>query len=500
MLEIGFPIDTGSDEHLYVVMVTLQKATHHSCKDGGISALRENSGAFYVFERLSPEMQNQYSFQFEILPHPGPESTPKNMCDVGYSDALCCLLATFLYKAPTTITGKIFVSCALVPQEKQFALQNVILEKVTNEDETLSKQSLYHKWLAAVKNNALALVLHKCDAQLLYQELCDRDIAAIKIPLSQKVFAKITTQKHDKPVIISCNRNDYTLLKQSLQNSKRPKRQNIAILVLFLLLAPLLWMANKRSNHFEIPAQFTFVKSTTYTCGEVKHQIAEYEHQPTGLQFVLIPGGSFMMGSETGYSNEAPQHYVEVTPFLMSKYEVTQQVWEKFMVNRARDKNPLFPINQVSWDDARKFCDTVGLDLPTAKQWEYACRGGTQTSFYWGEDPHNINDYVWYNILHTIKGKPQQVLHKVGQKKPNAYGLYDMLGNVQEWCQTEYYHYSGKPDTAPKFGDGSYREIRGGSWRNDKVKDCRVSMRMRRWSSTTDEVTGFRVVFPLTKL
>lgn len=508
MLEIGFPVDTGNDKILHAVMVKMLRAEYHHCKGGGSSALRNNSGAFYIFERLSPEIKNQYSFEFTIVPDPGANSTPKSMCDVGYSDAVCCYLATSLYKVPSKIHGRIFISCALVPQEKHLGLRNLQLEKVTNENIVSSKKSLHNKWLAANKNNALALVLHEEDARLLYEELLSKNVTVKRYSLSRNIFRDIASQKTLQAAIVSCGSHQLTALEQALKNPRRFSFRHYAFFVVMMVLAS--WFFHKFfpfkkaippkeiSQKIHIPPQFVFLKKSTYSCGGKEHQISEYQHKPTGITFVLIPRGSFTMGSKTGYSNERPVSLVKIQTFLMAKYEISQREWGKFMeINTATE--PLLPVNKVSWEDAMQFCHKTGLDLPTEKQWEYACRGGTQLSFYWGEDKSMAHDYEWYAIPHVVNGKRNQLLHKVGQKKPNAYGLYDMLGNLQEWCKNKYYHYSGEPDVAPTFGKGSYREIRGGCWRNEKIEDCRVSVRARRWSTTADEVTGFRVVYNLVK-
>ncbi|MEK7450052.1 MAG: formylglycine-generating enzyme family protein [Planctomycetota bacterium] len=145
------------------------------------------------------------------------------------------------------------------------------------------------------------------------------------------------------------------------------------------------------------------------------------------------------MGSNDGENDEKPIHEVALNSFLISKYEVTQGQWQKIMNNNPSNfKGDNNPVEQVSWDDCQEFCKRsetesasggkTGLRLPTEAEWEYAARAGTTTKYYWGD---SINDdYLWDNSnLGT---------HPVGQKKPNGFGLYDMLGNVWEWCQDWY--------------------------------------------------------------
>ena len=191
------------------------------------------------------------------------------------------------------------------------------------------------------------------------------------------------------------------------------------------------------------------------------------------IEFQWCPSGSFVMGSpedEAGRSdNESPQHIVSLTHgFWMGKYEVTQAQWEALM-----DSNPSYyrgadlPVERVSWNDAQAFIDALNAEhpemrfrLPTEAEWEYACRAGTSTRFYWGEDPDEteIDDYAWYegNSGITNLTKP------VGGKLPNPWGLYDMAGNVDEWCLDEYGDYPAGPVTDPLGEFLGQKILRGG--------------------------------------
>ena len=186
-----------------------------------------------------------------------------------------------------------------------------------------------------------------------------------------------------------------------------------------------------------------------------------------GMKLKLIEAGEFMMGSEKGQSQEKPVHKVKITkPFYIGVYEVTQAQYEKITgKNPSHFKGPNRPVETVSWNDAQLFCkklsekEGVKYRLPTEAEWEYACRAGTKTEHYWGDEMDGR--YAWYS------GNCERRTHDVGQKKPNAWGLYDMSGNVHEFCSDwfamDYYDNSPEKDPqGPK--DGTHRVLRGGSW------------------------------------
>ncbi|ABG51318.1 protein of unknown function DUF323 [Trichodesmium erythraeum IMS101] len=201
------------------------------------------------------------------------------------------------------------------------------------------------------------------------------------------------------------------------------------------------------------------------------------------LEMVKIPGGSFLMGSpETEAQrsdNEGPQHHVDVPEFWMGKYVVTQQQWQAIMGNDpSKFKGKNRPVERVSWNNATEFCQKLskktGRDyrLPSEAEWEYACRAGTTTPFYFGETI--TGELANYRASETYadepKGEYREQTTPVGEFPPNAFGLYDMHGNVWEWCQDVVHsNYDGAPVDGSAWvngGDSSGRVLRGGSWLN----------------------------------
>jgi len=189
-----------------------------------------------------------------------------------------------------------------------------------------------------------------------------------------------------------------------------------------------------------------------------------------GMEFVLIPAGTFMMGSPDSdagaFDREKPAHRVTISqPFYLGKYPVTQEQWAAVMGNNPSlfKGNPHSPVEQVSWYDVHVFLHKLnerekGGDyrLPTEAQWEYACRAGTETPRYHPE----IHAIAWY------EANSDGHLQPVGQKLPNAWGLYDMLGNVWEWCLDGFWDYTTAAvvDPIESIDAGAVRVIRGGSW------------------------------------
>ena len=190
-----------------------------------------------------------------------------------------------------------------------------------------------------------------------------------------------------------------------------------------------------------------------------------------GAPMVLIPAGEFMMGSEKGRANEKPVHKVYLDAFYIDKYEVTFAYYDAFCDATGRTKPPdkkgwgrgTRPVINVSWDDSKAYCTWAGKRLPTEAEWERACRAGTDTVYSFGDDPGLLGNYAWYS---ANSGKMN---HYVGEKSPNAFGLYDMHGNVWEWVADWYDsgYYAVSPLNNPQGPpSGTTRVLRGGSWYN----------------------------------
>jgi len=230
----------------------------------------------------------------------------------------------------------------------------------------------------------------------------------------------------------------------------------------------------------------------------------EIVHEATGIELVFIPAGKFLMGSPAGEAqrdNDETQHEVTISkPFYMGKYEVTQGQWQAVM-----GSNPSYfkggdrlPVETVSWDDCQEFLRKAGtgLRLPTEAEWEYACRAGTRTPFNMGETISTDQANYEGNFVYGSgrKGEYREKTVEVGSFAPNAWGLYDMHGNVWEWCADWYGAYPGGAATDPTgAGSGQGRVLRGGSW-YDVPWYCRSAFRGGLKPDARDLNFGFRVV------
>ncbi len=202
-----------------------------------------------------------------------------------------------------------------------------------------------------------------------------------------------------------------------------------------------------------------------------------------GIAMVLIPGGQFIMGSE-GQLDAGPPHPVTISPFYMDRHEVTQEFYERLMgKNPARRKGPKNPVERVRWTDTLKFCNArsaeegltpcynletwacdfsaEGYRLPTEAEWEYACRAGSPGDYYFEGGADRLDAHAWFR---ENAGRKH---HPVGQKEPNPFGLYDMAGNVREWCNDWYTvdAYSPQPAVDPHGpASGEKTVLRGGAF------------------------------------
>jgi formylglycine-generating enzyme required for sulfatase activity len=217
-----------------------------------------------------------------------------------------------------------------------------------------------------------------------------------------------------------------------------------------------------------------------------------------GLKLVLIPAGTFMMGSpdtEQGRAaNESPLHEVTITkPYYLGVTPVTQAQYKAVTAtNSSGFKGPTNPVEMVSWDDVAQFCKKLSektgrtVRLPTEAEWEYACRAGTRTRFFFGDDEKSLAEHAWY-------GANGKTPHPVGLKKPNAWGLYDMNGNVWQWCADWYGDYPKGAVTDPQGpASGKYRVARGGGPFNT-ADFCRAACRNGTHADFRLNTIGFRV-------
>lgn len=233
--------------------------------------------------------------------------------------------------------------------------------------------------------------------------------------------------------------------------------------------------------------------------------------QPIAMTFKEIPAGTFMMGSpesETYSEDDEHQHKVTISsPFYMQTTEVTQGQWKAVMATEPwKGRNHVkeganYPATYVSWNDAVAYCKKLSekegktYRLPTEAEWEYACRAGTETRWSFGNDEKMVGDYAWY--AHNAWSVGEKYAHQVGLKKPNAFGLYDMHGNVKEWCRDyygeDYYKQSTEKDpTGP--ASSSFHVLRGGPWNNFYARNVRSAVRNSAVAIDSSHTFGFRLV------
>ena len=302
---------------------------------------------------------------------------------------------------------------------------------------------------------------------------------------------------------------------------------------------------SEKDNELDLK-EFQFETVTMNRKGEIiKREIkqASYFTQELGngvtLDMVKIPGGTFLMGTEDAaierlknkyynikrYEREKPQHQVTIPSFFIGKYTVTQAQWRVIASRKdlkvehdietepSRFKEDQNPVERVSWDDAIEFCQRLSkltnqeYQLPSESQWEYACRAVNSEEFTvkeWNEKYHQpfyfgetiTTDLANYNGIFS-SGRFRQKTTPVGIFPPNAFGLYDMHGNVWEWCEDDWHtDYKDAPtnNMAWLSGDDSiYKTLRGGSWLNNP-KACRSAYRARGQRNITINALGFRVV------
>jgi formylglycine-generating enzyme required for sulfatase activity len=297
-------------------------------------------------------------------------------------------------------------------------------------------------------------------------------------------------------------------MKNTLYTSRG--RKGIGLIIAFSLLLPLIFTGYARGQRRTgrrtppAPARKTTRPATPPTpAKEAGEPVAQADaakpgtvmSNQLGMEFVYIPSGSFVMGSDKGGADERPARRVTIRKgFYMGRYEVTQAQWRTVMgENPSTFKGDDLPVEQVSWTDAQSFIrklnergDPFVYRLPTEAEWEYACHAQMA-----GESMGQLEALAWF--FNNSAGKT----HPVGEKQANAWGVHDMLGNVWEWVEDVYHEtYRGAPTDGSAWlagGDQKYRVMRGGSW-IDNAFYCRVNERIRATPETRQRNSGLRIV------
>ncbi len=244
---------------------------------------------------------------------------------------------------------------------------------------------------------------------------------------------------------------------------------------------------------------------------------------PSGIAMVFLPGGEFLMGSDRGSPDEAPAHRVKVSGFLIDQFEVTHAMFAQVQLPNPShwQDNPNQPVERVRWRDAKQYCNerslleklqpcydektadwdcdltATGYRLPTEAEWEYACRGGTDGDYDFGSAT-KLRQFAWF------ADNAAEQTHPVGGKKPNRWGIFDLYGNVSEWCEDVYSpaYYAVSPPVdptgPPNSGEDVKRVVRGGSWKASAAM-CRAAARQGERTGDSDacfytDYCGFRCV------
>lgn len=222
--------------------------------------------------------------------------------------------------------------------------------------------------------------------------------------------------------------------------------------------------------------------------------VGTWRDPATGIEFALVPGGEFSMGS-AAFANERPVHRVRVASFWLAKTEVTQAQWKAVVGTSpsAHARCDDCPVERVSWDDVRQFLRKTGYLLPTEAQWEYAAGGGAAHQRWAGTNRlDELGEYAWY------LGNSDGETRPVARKRPNLFGLFDMSGNVYEWCSDWYgedYYRVSPVDDPPGPAAGTTRVARGGSWILDPMI-AGVTFRLKALAHRRRGYIGFRPVLP----
>ena len=271
----------------------------------------------------------------------------------------------------------------------------------------------------------------------------------------------------------------------------------ISVLLAFSVLAQAQQRVSRPKN--SAPARKT--TTTKQASSSLQQGIQTFTVKGVSFKMVSVAGGTFTMGatSEQGrdvYDDEKPAHKVTLSSFAIGQTEVTQELWEAVMgSNPSNFKGAKRPVEEVSWNDCQAFITKLNqltgkkFRLPTEAEWEYAARGGKSSKGYKYAGSNTIDEVAWYN-------NSGDQTHDVATKKPNELGLYDMSGNVREWCQDWFQgEYSSSSQTNPTGpSSGSLRVLRGGSWfNNNDARFCRVSNRLGNYPDIRSNYFGLRL-------
>ena len=273
-----------------------------------------------------------------------------------------------------------------------------------------------------------------------------------------------------------------------LKRKNMPTWGKWGLLAVIPIVAFLIFMIGKGSSEHGSSEESAIIDSLAITDSLANSVTAESEdNEPrtftvNGVSFVMVPvaGGTFQMGSNDSeaYSNEKPVHSVTLSSYYIGQTEVTQALWKAVMnKNPSYFKGDKLPVEYVSWDDCQTFITKLNqltgenFRLPTEAEWEYAARGGKKSKGYKYSGSNTIDDVAWYD------GNSGEKTHEVATKQPNELGIYDMSGNIDEWCQDWKDDYSSSSQTNPTGASaGSCRVFREGSWRSN-ARLCRSSCR-----------------------
>lgn len=249
----------------------------------------------------------------------------------------------------------------------------------------------------------------------------------------------------------------------------------------------------------KLGAGFQFVETKEYKCNGQAHRIATYKHLKSGVLLNLIPGGQYKMGSSNGDADEAPSHNVSVLPMFVGRHELRNAAWNRVATSKqSGDENS--PVSSVTWNQCAEWLKTAGdgLRMPAESEWEYFCRGGSVSRYYWGDELDN--SYCW-NRTNTrkLEKSEQSVEAHFKSEKWNAFGLVDVSGNVFEWCADQWVenYSSGPRDQKPQINPKTpFRVTRGGAWLFSAYS-CRSAFRGIERPDQAFPMHGLRVVMSL---